>query len=144
MADPQRLEDILQAGATRARAIAAPLLAELREAVGLRRFAGVADTSMPVKAGREALPQVKQYREADGRFYFKLLSAEGDLLLQSDGYATAKEAGQDLQRLRQCSALELREALGGRVTEAAQDRIAVAFGQLQSAEAERKARAQAG
>lgn len=144
MADPQRLEDILQAGAARARAIAAPLLAELREAVGLRRFAGVAATSAPVKAGREALPQVKQYREADGRFYFKLLSAEGDLLLQSEGYATAKEAGQDLQRLRQCSASELREALGGRVTEAAQERIAVAFGQLQAAEAERKARAQAG
>jgi len=143
MADPQRLEDILQAGAARARAVAAPLLAELREAVGLRRFAGVATPAAAVKVEREALPQVKQYREADGQFYFKLLSAQGDLLLQSEGHATPKEAGQSLQRLRQCTGSELREALAGRVSEAEQARIAAAFGQLQAAEAERKARAQA-
>ncbi len=144
MADPQRLEDILQAGAARARAIAAPLLAELREAVGLRRFADVATRAAGMKVEREALPQVKQYREADGQFYFKLLSAEGQLLLQSEGYPSPKEAGQALLRLRQCSGSELVEALAGRVSEAERERIAVAFGQLQAAEAERKARASAG
>ena len=141
MADPQRLEDILQAGATRARAIAAPLLAELREAVGLRRFVGAAAKSAPVKAEREALPQLKQYREADGQFYFKLLSAEGELLLQSEGYPSPKEAGQALLRLRQGSEVELDEALAGRVGDAERQRIALAFAALQAAEAERKAKA---
>ena len=141
MADPQRLEDILQAGAARARAIAAPLLAELREAVGLRRFVSASAKAAPAKAGHEALPQVKQYREADGQFYFKLLSAEGELLLQSEGYPSPKEAGQALLRLRQGSELELDEALAGRVGPAERQRIASAFAALQAAEAEHKAKA---
>ncbi|MCX7557926.1 tryptophan--tRNA ligase, partial [Xanthomonadaceae bacterium JHOS43] len=38
IARPADIEDVLQAGAAKARAIAAPLLEELHEAVGLRRF----------------------------------------------------------------------------------------------------------
>ena len=38
IAQPARIEEILQAGAARARKIGAPFLAELREAVGLRSF----------------------------------------------------------------------------------------------------------
>ncbi len=141
MADPQRLEDILQAGAARARAIAAPLLAELREAVGLRRFVGVSAKSAPAKAEREALPQLKQYREADGQFYFKLLSAEGELLLQSEAHASPKEAGAALQRLRRLPEAELVEALIARVSPADCQRIAAAFAALEAADAERRSRA---
>ncbi len=126
--------------APRARAIAAPLLADLREAVGLRRFAGVAAKASATKSEREALPQVKQYREADGQFYFKLLAADGELLLKSEGHASPKDAGQALQRLRQSSEAELVEALAPRVSTADCQRIAAAFAALEAAEAERRSR----
>ena len=87
MAEPERIEVVLQQGAARARAVARPLLDELRAAVGLRPFQAVnkAAPSATQKA-RIALPLFKQYREADGRFYFKLLDGEGRLLLQSEGF----------------------------------------------------------
>jgi tryptophanyl-tRNA synthetase len=142
MADPQRLEDILQAGATRARANAAPMLAELREAVGLRRFVGAVESKVS-KLERAALPQIKQYRESDGRFYFKLLSADGVLLLQSAGYASPREAGQALQALRALSAAELAEALQGDLLSAPADSIAEALATLTAADVERKAKTSA-
>lgn len=103
MAHPQRIEDLLQAGAGKARAIAAPFLAELREAVGLRRFRAIR-TPAPQAEERpaaEALAAFKQYREADGRFYFKLVAAErNEVLLQSRGFEQPREAGQWVARLK--------------------------------------------
>ncbi|MFG6447956.1 tryptophan--tRNA ligase [Roseateles sp. BYS180W] len=99
MAEPEKIEAILQAGAARARAIAAPLLAELREAVGLRTFRPLSAPSTVAKV-KTALPQFKQYRETDGLFYFKLLGADGTLLLQSQGFAQGREAGQWVARLK--------------------------------------------
>jgi tryptophanyl-tRNA synthetase len=99
MAHPEELEAILQAGAARARAIAGPFLKTLREAVGLRPYTQTAATTV-AKAEKAALPVFKQYREADGRFYFKLLSASGELLLQSDGFEQGREAGQWVARLK--------------------------------------------
>lgn len=52
------------------------------------------------KAARQALPQFKQYREADGKFYFKLVAADGQLLLQSLGFDAPKEAGQAIGQLQ--------------------------------------------
>ncbi len=99
MAHPEQLEAILQAGAAKARAIAGPFLKQLREAVGLRPYTAAAATAV-AKAGKAALPVFKQYREADGRFYFKLLSAGGELLLQSTGFEQGREAGQWVARLK--------------------------------------------
>jgi hypothetical protein len=45
-------------------------MAELRQAVGLRNLASVATAAKMDKA-KTALPSFKQYREDDGRFYFK-------------------------------------------------------------------------
>jgi tryptophanyl-tRNA synthetase len=101
MAHPEKLEVILQAGAAKARALAAPLLAQAREAVGLRAFTAVAVAAAPVKAEKAALPVFKQYREADGQFYFKLNAADGQLLLQSTGFASGREAGLWVARLKQ-------------------------------------------
>jgi tryptophanyl-tRNA synthetase len=42
----------------------------------------------------KALPQLKSYREADGRFHFKLEDADGTLLLESRGFDSPREAGQ--------------------------------------------------
>jgi len=103
VAHPERIEDILQAGAAKARQTATPLLTELRQAVGLRRMVAVPravqadDKSAGAKA---ALPVFKQYREADGQFYFKLTDAAGHLLLQSQGFADGREAGAWVKRLK--------------------------------------------
>ncbi|HWU52993.1 MAG TPA: tryptophan--tRNA ligase, partial [Tahibacter sp.] len=104
IAQPARIEEILQAGAARARRISAPFLAELRKAVGLRSFQPVAEKKTAAVAAAR-LPQFKQYREADGRFYFKLLDADGRLLLQSEGFDSPKTAGQSIAALRAAASL---------------------------------------
>ena len=100
LADPAQIEKILLAGGARARALATPYMQQLRQAVGLRSLAKIA-APQSAKAHKAALPQFKQYREADGKFYFKLLSATGQLLLQSTGFDAPKEAGQSIARLQQ-------------------------------------------
>ena len=98
IAHPAELEEILQAGAIKARKLATPLLQQLRSAVGIRNLAQAQKTK--VKTAKAALPQFKQYREADGQFYFKLVAADGQLLLQSQGFAAPKEAGQSIAQLQ--------------------------------------------
>lgn len=101
IAHPARIEETLMEGARKARAIAGPFLAQLREAVGLRRMVGVSMVQAEAVAKtKPALPVFKQYREADGRFFFKLLAGDGRLLLQSEGLASGKEAGQWVARLK--------------------------------------------
>ncbi|MFG6468134.1 tryptophan--tRNA ligase [Roseateles sp. BYS87W] len=99
MAHPEQLEAILQAGAVKARAIAVPFLKTLREACGLRPYTATASTAA-AKAEKVAQPVFKQYREADGKFYFKLLSADGTLLLQSHAFEQGRDAGQWVARLK--------------------------------------------
>ncbi|KRD48220.1 tryptophan--tRNA ligase [Acidovorax sp. Root275] len=98
--NPARIEQTLLAGAERARALATPFIRELRAAVGLRSLAQTTAAAKPAKAAKTALPSFKQYREADGKFYFKLVDADGRLLLQSTGFDAPKEAGQAIARLQ--------------------------------------------
>ncbi|MFT3814415.1 MAG: tryptophan--tRNA ligase [Acidovorax sp.] len=98
-AHPAELEDVLQAGAAKARKLATPLLRTLRHAVGLRSLAGGVQATAKA-AKKAALPSFKQYRESDGQFYFKLVAADGRLLLQSTGFAAPKEAGQTIARMQ--------------------------------------------
>ncbi len=104
IAHPERIEDALQTGAAKARAIARPLLDELRHAVGLRRMQPRATATVDAKAGAKAnttaLAQFKQYREGDGRFHFKLVGADGRVLIQSSGLAEGREAGRWVQQLK--------------------------------------------
>ena len=112
MAHPEQIETTLEAGARRARQVATPFLAELRRAVGLRPMLAAA-TPRPAAATtatKAALPQFKQYREADGRFYFKLTTADGSTLLQSSGLADGREAGAWVKRLKTEGAAALSEA----------------------------------
>ncbi|PKO52448.1 MAG: tryptophan--tRNA ligase [Betaproteobacteria bacterium HGW-Betaproteobacteria-21] len=101
IAQPALIEQKLQEGAARARAIATPFLGEIRHAVGLRRLDSSATPTTVAAPKVQALPQFKQYREADGRFYFKLVGGDGRLLLQSRGFDSPKEAGQTIARLKQ-------------------------------------------
>lgn len=101
MAHPEKVEAQLQMGARRARALAAPFLQRLRAAVGLRPLTAMqAQGHDTPKTGKAALPAFKQYRETDGKFYFKLLAADGRLLLQSTGFDAPREAGQAIARLQ--------------------------------------------
>ena len=100
MQDPAQIEKTLKAGAAKARGIATPFTTRLREAVGLRRLDNVA-ASTSVKAGKVAAPSFKQYRESDGQFYFKLVDATGQLLLQSAGFSSGKDAAQTIAKLQQ-------------------------------------------
>jgi tryptophanyl-tRNA synthetase len=97
--EPARIEKILKAGADKARAIATPFTAQLRHAVGLRplQAALVPATN---KAGKSSAPVFKQYREQDGLFYFKLMDAQGALLLQSTGFAAPRDAALAIARLQ--------------------------------------------
>jgi tryptophanyl-tRNA synthetase len=103
ISEPEKIEGLLQAGAEKARAAATPFLRELRQAVGLRSL-----SALPVatqkrknsKSTKDAAPSFKQYRESDGKFYFKLLDADARLLLQSQGFDSPREAAQTVSMLQ--------------------------------------------
>ena len=109
MAHPERIEETLMEGARKARLVAAPFLAELRHAVGLRRMVAVTQEVAVTTVSKVAVASFKQYREADGRFYFKLLAADGRLLLQSAAFESGREAGAWVSRLK-LNAATLNEA----------------------------------
>jgi tryptophanyl-tRNA synthetase len=100
MRDPAQIEKTLKQGAEKARAIATPFTARLRHAVGLRPLDSLA-APKAAKTAKAAAPSFKQYRESDGMFYFRLLDAKGQLLLQSTGFSHPKEAAQAIARLQQ-------------------------------------------
>ncbi len=103
--NPDKIETILKAGAAQARAVATPFMKQLRHAVGLlplqTQAQGMAGTT---KSGKAATPVFKQYREKDGRFYFKLMSAQGRMLLQSTGFDSPHDAGKTIALLSQTGA----------------------------------------
>ncbi len=101
IAQPALIEARLKEGAAKARAISAPFLAELRHAAGLRSLVGAGGVQVKKAAKAAVLPQFKQYREDDGRFYFKFVDGESRLLLQSVGFVSPKEAGQNVARIKQ-------------------------------------------
>ena len=100
IAKPAQLEEILLDGARKARDVTVPLLDGLQRAVGLGPFQVAGGGAAKKKATAAKLPQIKQYREADGRFHFKLVDADGRLLLQGDGHQSPREAGEVIARLR--------------------------------------------
>lgn len=111
MAHPAQVEEILQEGARKARLIATPFMAELRHAVGLRSFTEIAaPQTAKKKAQKGQRAAFKQYREKDGRFYFKLISAAGDELLLSEGFESGRDAGMWVGRLKKEGAAALESA----------------------------------
>jgi len=117
---PAEVEAILQHGAERARARSRGLLQSLRGAVGLRSLAGgvtavsPAGDSAPASAstnhsGPATAPiTIKTYRETDGKFYFKILSADGVVLVQSHAFDSPKASGQLLAAFKSTDPRQLR------------------------------------
>ena len=106
---PADLEDILLAGAAKARRIATPFLGELREAVGLRSFREQVQVATEGKKKAAKAARFVSFREDDG-FRFRLLDAAGEQLLLSIAFADGKAAGQVIKRL-QSEALDLHAEL---------------------------------
>jgi tryptophanyl-tRNA synthetase len=135
--EPEKIEAVLQAGAEKARAKATPLMLELRHAVGLRKLGAPAQAPVAKKqkADKTGLPSFKQYREADGLFYFKLLNATGKLLLQSHGFAAPKDAALAIAGLQRRGPQALKEMSGKLlpIEDAHSDAIAAALQQLMDA-----------
>jgi len=103
IARPAVIEEILHEGAKKARAIAGPKVAELRDAIGLRSGtsvapqAGAAKAAVP-KSGKP--PRFASFRDNDGSFRFRLFSSEGEELLLSRSFADPKAAGVMQQRIK--------------------------------------------
>jgi tryptophanyl-tRNA synthetase len=101
IAHPQRIEQQLRDGARRLRAqYATPTLGRLREAVGLRDLGAHANATSSARGTTSmASPVFKQYRETDGKFYFKLVDGER-VLLQSAAFDSPKDAGMRIAALK--------------------------------------------
>ncbi len=132
IAKPVEIEATLREGAAKARKIATPFMAELRRAVGLRPLHEQGEVKV-VATTKAALPMFKQYREADGKFYFKLLDADGALLLQSTGFDSPKDAGRCIADLKSDTAVDGMAALAEGVEMA---RVAAVLSALKLAENE--------
>ncbi len=105
--NPDTIEDILQAGAEKARKLATPLMQEIREAVGLRR-ASRQSAAAPAKKKSGKSARFITFRDDDGAFRSRFVAADGATLLLSPAYADPKEAGQFPARL---AAMDLRSLI---------------------------------
>jgi tryptophanyl-tRNA synthetase len=103
--------------------------------VGLRDLAAREEGRARTAKAQAALPMFKQYREADGRFYFKLVDGER-VLLQSQGFASPKDAGQRIAALKRgaFAGADAEVALGEGVDA---DAVQAALAALAAAEAEK-------
>ncbi|MGE8248505.1 MAG: tryptophan--tRNA ligase [Stenotrophomonas bentonitica] len=103
MAEPEKIEALLRRRGQQLREqFAVPLLKELRHAVGLRDLSTAGDVPSEESGAARAAPSLfKQYREKDGRFYFKLQAGDGTLLIQSEGFDSPRDAGQLIGVLKQ-------------------------------------------
>lgn len=86
MAHPAQIDEILRAGAVKARRLATPFMERLREAVGLRQPAATVQAA-PTKASRARLVS---FRDADGRFRQRLFGGDGVELLLSEPFQDPK------------------------------------------------------
>jgi len=109
---PSDLEDILQAGAKKARSVATPFLGELREAVGLRSFVNPTQVAATAKKKAAKAARFVSFREDDGSFRFRLLAADGEQLLLSRHFADGKTAGAVTKQLQSGQALDIRSEAG--------------------------------
>lgn len=108
IARPADLEDILLAGAAKARRIATPFLGELREAVGLRSFREQVQVVGGEKKKAAKSARFVSFRDDDGSFRFRLLDAAGEQLLLSKSFADGKAAGQASKALQSGAELDVR------------------------------------
>jgi tryptophanyl-tRNA synthetase len=89
----------------------------------------------------QRVPMLKQYREQDGKFYFKLTDDSGAVLIQSRGFDNPKDAGAWVVRFKREGGKALESALDAIVALDADARAgaASALDALMQSETEREA-----
>lgn len=101
IAQPQIIEDVLQAGAQKARKITTPFMQSIRRAVGLRpatqSVQAKADTASTAAADKTH--RWVSFKEDDG-FYIRLLDPQGETVFLSTPFAAPKEMGQAMRALQ--------------------------------------------
>ena len=102
VARPAAIEEILREGARKARAIAGPKVAELRDAIGLRAMSSLSVSAGSARQSSKAVksPRFASFRDTDGSFRFRLFSSEGDELLLSKSFKDPKAAGAVQKKLK--------------------------------------------
>ena len=100
MAHPNRIEEILQEGARKARSIATPFIHELRQAVGLRTLATQTNpgSAKASKSGKGA--RFVSFRDEAGQFRFRFLGMDGAEIFSSVAFADPKMAGAAMRGLQ--------------------------------------------
>ena len=93
VAEPQKIEEALLAGAERARTLARPFLARLRHAVGLRALTATSAEKSEVRsAPSKSSVQPVVFRDENQTFAFKVLDAKKAVLATQGGFADPKAA----------------------------------------------------
>jgi len=115
MAHPDRIEEILQEGAKKARAIATPFIGELRQAVGLRTLATPAGTKGAKSNGKSGSgkgARFVSFRDEAGQFRFRFLGQDGSELFCSTGFADPKVAGATMREIQSADVSTMLELIG--------------------------------
>lgn len=99
MQEPEKVEAILREGVERIRPMARALVDRCRNAVGLRAFKPLQAKKAAVKA-KKSKASLKQYREKDGLFYFKLVNGQGKTLLTPAVFHPVKRSAPISRALR--------------------------------------------
>ena len=105
MAHPDRIEEILQEGARKARSIATPFIQALRQAVGLRTLASKTNASSAKAAkggvkGAGKGARFVSFRDDAGQFRFRFLGQDGTELFCSVAFVDPKKAGAVMSALQ--------------------------------------------
>lgn len=99
MANPEQIEEILLAGAAKARHISAPLIQELRAAVGLRSAQQTPVTPAANKVEKIKTARFASFKGEEG-FQFRMFDAADNEVFLSLPFADPKQAGQLIKRLQ--------------------------------------------
>lgn len=101
IAAPDRIEDILQAGADKARRLSGPFMEQLRAAVGLRAARPIVPDTSKVGKKPAGTSRFVSFRDDSGAFRFRLLDTDGTELLLSEPFEDPKQAGVAIRSLQQ-------------------------------------------
>jgi tryptophanyl-tRNA synthetase len=109
MGNPSVIEDRLQDGAAKARAIAKDHLEKLRDAVGLRSLrhlkllSAAADVGATVSAPLRIAkaPYFAQFKDESGKYSFKFFDGDGNILLLGVLFDSPRDAGQAIATIKQ-------------------------------------------
>ncbi|HET7844284.1 MAG TPA: tryptophan--tRNA ligase [Xanthomonadales bacterium] len=108
VAAPERIEKALKEGAAKARQKAQSLLSKLRDAVGLRPLTGAAMQHAASSAMTNAAgPQVHGPYKDGAQFKFRFEDGDGTKLFESAGFASGRDAGAAIKRLKATPAAQL-------------------------------------